>query len=119
MFNFLVHAPVFLLFIVVLIQKGVTPLYSLPLLQFCIKEELVFRTIPFQYINRSVFYCILSGILNGFYVQYVIQSSPIYLLIHAMVGCAYTIGRLRYSVIETIQLRYFLVAFLMATNDVN
>lgn len=110
-----VHMPVILLFTVVfLLGKNEPPVYSLAILRFCIKEELAFRIIPFQYFNRTAFNSMVMGIINGLFIQHFISSTSTFsCCMNILFGCSYAMGRLRYSFFESIQFRYYLMAFLL------
>ena len=118
--SILVHMPlVFLFSAIMLLNPKEVPVYSYGILRFCIKEELLFRVIPFQYIERNAFNSLTVGIINGLFIQYFISSTSSFsFIVNNLFGVSYAMGRLRYSFIESIQFRYFLMAFLLAKKDV-
>ena len=114
--NIAVHMPAILLFTFLLSMKtNEPPVYSLAILRFCINEELAFRVLPFQFYDRTVFNSIVTGVINGMAIQYFISSmSSFSFCVNIFFGCSYAMGRLRYSFFESIQFRYYLMAFLVA-----
>ena len=118
--SILVHMPlVFLFTAIMLLSPKEVPVYSYGILRFCIKEELAFRVIPFQYIERNAFNSLVVGIINGLFIQYFISSTSSFsFIVNILFGVSYAMGRLRYSFIESIQFRYFLMAFLLAKKEI-
>ena len=113
--NIAVHMPVILLFMVIFFMKTKEPpLYSLAILRFCIKEELLFRVLPFQFYDRTVFNSMVAGVLNGLAIQHFISSTSSFsFCMNIFFGCSYAMGRLRYSFVESIQFRYFFMTLLL------
>jgi len=110
---------ILLLTVIMMLSPKEVPVYSHGILRFCLQEELAFRVIPFQYIERNAFNSFVVGIINGLFIQYFISSTSMFsFVINILFGVSYAMGRLRYSLIESIQFRYFLMAFLLAKKDV-
>jgi len=118
--SIIAHMPLILLLtVIMLLSPNEVPFYSYSILRFCIKEELVFRVIPFQYIERNAFNSLVVGIINGLFIQYFISSTSSFsFIVNILFGVSYAMGRLRYSFIESIQFRYFLMAFLLAKKEI-
>ena len=110
-----IHMPVILLFMVIFFMKTKEPpVYSLAILRFCIKEELLFRVLPFQFYDRTVFNSMVAGVLNGLAIQHFISSTSSFsFCMNIFFGCSYAMGRLRYSFVESIQFRYFFMTLLL------
>lgn len=112
MISFLTNLPVYLLIIFVFIEKDFTPLFSFALLKFCIKEELLFRVIPFQYMEKNVQNCVIMGLLNGLYNCYVVNFGTFKLFVHCFIGIIYALASRKYDFFILVQLRYFLLVLM-------
>ena len=109
----LTYMPLILLLIV-----GTTdyPAYSRGIMMFCLKDELLFRELPFQFIDRNEVNSLLIGLVNGLFFAPVFTPFSLFLCI--LFGVSYTMGRLRYSFLESIILRYLFVSFLFIKKGV-
>lgn len=83
------------------------------LLRFCIKEELLFRFIPFQILEKTLDNCILMGHVHAFYHYYYFNTTAGPTIVYFFIGFIYALASFRYRFIEMIQIRYLLLTLLL------
>ena len=112
MIKFLSQLPIYVLICIVLFEKNPSLGFSMPILQYCLKEQILFRYIPFLFIEKNVTNCFIVGIMNGICNFYIVKFSFFNLFVHCFVGCIYTLASRQYNFVEVLQLRYYLLIYL-------
>jgi hypothetical protein len=107
------------LILLLFVAKPDYPAYSRGIMLFCVKDELLFRELPFQFIDRNEVNSLLIGLVNGLFFQF---FAPVFtkfsLFLCILFGVSYTMGRLRYSFLESVMLRHLFLAFLFMKKEV-
>ena len=110
---------ILLLFVIKVVGLENYPAYSRGIMLFCVKDELLFRELPFYFIDRNDVNSLLIGLINGFFFQF---FAPVFtqfsLFLCILFGVSYTMGRLRYSFLESVMLRHIFLAFLFMKKEV-
>ena len=111
--SILANIPLFTVFILLLIKTDKNIEFSFLLLRFCIKEELLFRFIPFQILEKTLDNCILMGHVHAFYHYYYFNTTILLTIVYFFIGFIYALSSFRYRFIEMIQIRYLLLTLFL------
>jgi len=89
--------------------------FSVDILQLCMKEELLFRIIPFQFfnLNKDIPVFLITGIVNAVYWNMLVKLTLFRVVINITCGIIYSFSRKKYSTFEFIIIRYFLIILLL------
>ena len=110
--SFLANLPLItLVFLLIKTDKKIE--FSLLLLKFCIQEELVFRYIPFQILDKTVENCISLGIAHSFYHYHHFEVTLQMTFVYFFIGFIYALSSIHYRFIEMIQIRYLLLTLFL------
>ena len=99
------NIPLFFLFFLIL-KKEIKIILSTEL----VIEELLFRIIPFLFINKNIKNCFILGIFHGVYQSIYLDFDFSKFLFYFISGFIYTIKYKEYTII---QIRYFLLSILL------
>jgi membrane protease YdiL (CAAX protease family) len=111
--SILANAPLITLFVLLLTQSNKNIEFSFILLRFCIREELVFRYIPFHFLEKTVESCVSLGFAYGFYHYCFFDTTFTLTIVYFFIGFVYALSSLRYRFIEIVQIRYLLLTILL------
>ena len=103
------NIPLFLLFLLI-IKKEIKIILSIELVRLYVIEELLFRIIPFLFINKNIKNCFILGIFHGVYQSIYLDFDFSKFLFYFISGFIYTIKYKEYTII---QIRYFLLSILL------
>ena len=103
------YIPLFLLFLLIL-KKEIKIILSVEILRLFIKEELLFRIIPFIFMNKNIKNCFILGIFHGVYHSIYLDFDFLKFLFYFISGFLYALKFKEYTII---QIRYFLLSILL------
>ena len=111
MIQLISNLPVVLLTILIFLYKKNQGYLPIEILKFCIKDEILFRWIPYYILDKNLKNCVYIGVLNGLYLEF--NYSMLALFFNIVASVIYSITRMKYSFIELIAIRYFLILILL------
>jgi hypothetical protein len=111
--SILATVPLITVFILLMNKNDKNIEFSFVLLRFCIKEELLFRFIPFQFLEKTVENCIIMGQAYAFYHYYCFNTGILVTTVYFFIGFIWALSSLRYRLIEMIQIRYLLLTLFL------
>ena len=116
-FQFISNINVFFLFIL-LLQDNLKIIFSFNLFLICVKEEIIFRIIPFYFIDKNLKNCFILGVFHGFHHFIFFNFDFIKFIIYFILGFVYSLKYINQNnifdtYINIIQFRYILLNIIL------
>ena len=90
--SMLTNLPLIVVVVLLLTQKDKNIEFSFILLRFCIREELIFRYIPFHFLEKTVESCVSLGFSYAFYHYCFFDTTFSLISVYFFIGFIYIIS---------------------------